>query len=129
MIFNDYMNTLMGDPTTERLLPLIDAAAAVGAEYFCIDAGWYADLDESWWDTVGEWKPSRDPVPRRASPRCSTASEPAGMVPGLWLEPEVVGVSSPVADAAAAPRRSSSAAGSWSSSTAATTWTCGTPRP
>ena len=27
VIFNDYMNTLMGDPTTDKLLPLIDAAA------------------------------------------------------------------------------------------------------
>ena len=65
VIFNDYMNTLMGNPTTERLLPLIDAAAEVGAEYFCIDSGWYADLDESWWDTVGAWKPSGHPLPRR----------------------------------------------------------------
>jgi alpha-galactosidase len=32
VVFNDYMNTLMGEPTTERLLPLVDAAAAAGAE-------------------------------------------------------------------------------------------------
>ena len=63
VIFNDYMNTLMGDPSTERLLPLIDAAAEVGAEYFCIDSGWYADLDESWWDTVGAWEPSTTRFP------------------------------------------------------------------
>ena len=43
VVLNDYMNTLMGDPTTEKLLPLIDAAADAGAEYFCIDAGWYDD--------------------------------------------------------------------------------------
>ena len=65
VIFNDYMNTLMGDPTTERLLPLIAAAAEAGAEYFCIDSGWYAGLGEGWWDTVGAWRPSRDPVPGR----------------------------------------------------------------
>ncbi|MGH9105613.1 MAG: alpha-galactosidase, partial [Acidimicrobiales bacterium] len=34
VIFNDYMNTLMGDPTTERLKPLISSAADAGAEYF-----------------------------------------------------------------------------------------------
>ncbi|HWD77795.1 MAG TPA: alpha-galactosidase, partial [Kribbella sp.] len=50
IVFNDYMNTLQGDPTTEKLLPLIDAAADVGADYFCIDAGWYAEGD--WWNTV-----------------------------------------------------------------------------
>jgi alpha-galactosidase len=37
------MDTLEGDPTEAKLLPLIAAAAAVGCEYFCIDAGWYDD--------------------------------------------------------------------------------------
>jgi len=30
IIFNDYMNCLFGNPTTERLIPLIDAAAEAG---------------------------------------------------------------------------------------------------
>ncbi len=96
VIFNDYMNTLMGDPTTERLLPLITAAASVGAEYFCIDAGWYAEPGESWWDAVGAWKPSRT----RFSGGLGEVLEhikAAGMTPGLWLEPEVVGVRSAIA--------------------------------
>ena len=42
VIFNDYMNCLFGDPTTEKELPLIDAAAECGCEYYVIDAGWYA---------------------------------------------------------------------------------------
>ena len=59
LVFNDYMNTINGDPTTERLLPLISAAARAGAECFCIDAGWYDDTDlGDWWPTVGEWIPS-----------------------------------------------------------------------
>jgi alpha-galactosidase len=95
VIFNDYMNTLMGNPTTQRLLPLIDAAAEVGAEYFCIDSGWYADLDESWWDTVGAWKPSTTRFPNGIGEVLDRIRS-AGMVPGLWLEPEVVGVNSPV---------------------------------
>jgi alpha-galactosidase len=96
VIFNDYMNTLMGDPTTDRLLPLITAAASVGAECFCIDAGWYAEPGESWWDTVGAWKPSGT----RFSGGIAEVLEhirAAGMTPGLWLEPEVVGVRSAVA--------------------------------
>jgi alpha-galactosidase len=96
VIFNDYMNTLMGNPTTQRLLPLIDAAAEVGAEYFCIDSGWYSGLDESWWDTVGAWKPSATRFPDGIS-QVLDRIRAAGMVPGLWLEPEVVGVNSPVA--------------------------------
>ena len=97
VIFNDYMNTLMGDPTTERLLPLVEAAAAAGAEYFVIDAGWYADLGAGWWDTVGLWKPSGNRFPRGIT-EVLDRIRAAGMVPGLWLEPEVVGVRSPVAE-------------------------------
>ena len=54
VIFNDYMGCLWADPTTERMIPVIDAAARLGAEIYCMDAGWYAD--GTWWETVGEWK-------------------------------------------------------------------------
>jgi alpha-galactosidase len=96
VIFNDYMNTLMGNPTTERLLPLITAAAAAGAEYFCIDSGWYTDIGEGWWDTVGAWKPSVSRFPNGIA-EVLDHIRAAGMTPGLWLEPEVVGINSPVA--------------------------------
>ena len=96
VIFNDYMNTVMGDPSTERLLPLIDAAGAVGAEYFVIDAGWYAGR-ESWWDNVGEWRESPVRFPGGLI-EVVDRIRARGMVPGLWLEPEVVGVRSPLAE-------------------------------
>jgi alpha-galactosidase len=96
LIFNDYMNTLLGDPTTARLLPLIDAAAAVGAEYFCIDAGWYDDTGH-WWDSVGEWQPSTVRFPDGGLDRVLDRIRERGMLPGLWLEPEVIGVRSPMA--------------------------------
>jgi alpha-galactosidase len=96
VVFNDYMNTLMGDPTTEKLLPLIDAAAAVGAEVFCVDAGWY-DNGTNWWDSVGEWQPSVTRFPRGIEEVIAHIRD-RGMVPGLWLEPEVIGVRSPMAD-------------------------------
>jgi alpha-galactosidase len=98
LVFNDYMNTLMGDPTTEKLLPLVDAAAAAGAEYFCIDAGWYDDGFD-WWDSVGEWQPSTRRFGAAGLGAVLDRIREAGMVPGLWLEPEVVGRRSPVADA------------------------------
>lgn len=97
VIFNDYMNTLMGDPTTERLLPLIDAASEAGAEYFCIDSGWYDDDAQGWWDSVGEWLPSARRFPGGGIEGVLAHIRSRGMVPGLWLEPEVVGVRSPVA--------------------------------
>ncbi len=96
LVYNDYMNTLMGDPTTGKLLPLIDQAGLAGAEAFCIDAGWYDD-SSGWWDGVGEWLPSTTRFPGGLD-EVLQAIRDAGMVPGLWLEPEVVGVRSPVAD-------------------------------
>jgi alpha-galactosidase len=100
VVFNDYMNTLMGDPTTEKLLPLIDAAARAGAEYFCVDSGWYDDtVDGGWWDGVGAWQPSTRRFPDGGIEAVLDRIRERGMVPGLWLEPEVVGVHSPVASA------------------------------
>ncbi len=96
LIFNDYMNTLMGDPTTAKLLPLIDAAAEAGAEVFCIDAGWYDD-GGAWWDSVGEWQPSTARFPDGGLRRVLEHIQERGMRPGLWLEPEVIGVRSPAA--------------------------------
>jgi len=96
VVFNDYMNTLMGDPTTAKLLPLIDAAAEAGAEVFCVDAGWY-DNGSAWWDSVGEWQPSQTRFPRGIEEVLARIRD-HGMVAGLWLEPEVIGVRSPIAD-------------------------------
>ena len=95
VVFNDYMNTLMGDPTTAKLLPLVDAAAAAGAEVFCIDAGWY-DTGTAWWDSVGEWQPSPARFPGGLG-EVLDRIRGHGLTPGLWLEPEVIGVRSPVA--------------------------------
>ncbi|MFF1510429.1 alpha-galactosidase [Streptomyces sp. NPDC058326] len=98
VIFNDYMNCLMGDPTTDKLLPLIDAAAEAGAEHFVIDAGWYDDGDGGWWTSVGAWEPAASRFPGdRGIHEVLDHIRRRGMVPGLWLEPEVIGVHSPMA--------------------------------
>ena len=96
IIFNDYMNCLMGDPTAERISALIKPAASVGAEYFCIDCGWYADIGENWWPSVGLWEPSRSRFPLGLKQTFQEIRD-AGMVPGLWIEPEVIGIDSPMA--------------------------------
>src|SRR5205085_8649125 len=95
--FNDYMNTLNGNPTSAALTPLVEAAAKVGADVFCIDAGWYDDGGD-WWDSVGEWTPST----RRFEHGLAAVLDQIrglGMTPGLWLEPEVIGVRSAMAEA------------------------------
>ncbi|NLL78217.1 MAG: alpha-galactosidase [Clostridiales bacterium] len=89
VIFNDYMNCLFADPTTEKELPLIDAAAEAGCEYYVIDAGWYAE--GIWWDSVGEWQECRKRFPNGVR-EVTDYIRKKGMVPGLWLELEVMGI-------------------------------------
>ncbi len=95
VIFNDYMNCLFADPTTEKELPLIEAAKEAGCEYYVIDAGWYAD--GFWWDYVGEWLPSAKRFPNGLEEVTNRIVE-KGMVPGVWLELEVMGIKCPLAD-------------------------------
>lgn len=95
VIFNDYMNCLSGDPTTEKLMPLIDAAAKAGCEYFCIDSGWYSD--GYWWDGVGEWLPSKERFPNGIKEPLDYIRQ-KGMIPGLWIELEVMGIHCNLAD-------------------------------
>jgi|HubBroStandDraft_6_1064221.scaffolds.fasta_scaffold46954_2 alpha-galactosidase len=96
VIFNDYMNCLWGDPTEEKELPLIAAAAKVGCEYFVIDAGWYAERNEDWSPTIGAWEPSATRWPHGLKFVLDKIRQ-SGMIPGLWLEPEVAGVNSQLA--------------------------------
>jgi alpha-galactosidase len=96
VIFNDYMNCLWGDPTEATELPMIAAAAKVGCEYYVIDAGWYAELHEDWSQTLGSWQASATRFPRGLKFLLDQIRH-AGMVPGLWLEPEVAGPKSSLA--------------------------------
>lgn len=95
VIFNDAV-ALDLDPTTSKELPLIDAAAEVGCDYYVIDAGWYAASGENWWGTVGTWQPSSTRWPNGLQSVLAYIREKK-MLPGLWLEPEVIGINSPLA--------------------------------
>ena len=93
IIFNDYMNCLMGDPSEERLLPLIDSAADAGCEYFVIDAGWYTDRtggDADWWSSIGLWEESKRRFPNGLKAVTDHIRQ-KGMKPGLWVELEGIG--------------------------------------
>ena len=93
VIFNDYMQCLKADPTTEKLLPQIDAAAEAGCEIFVIDAGWYAD-ESGWWGTIGAYEESTERFPGGFKKVFDYIRE-KGMRPGLWVEPEDIGIGSP----------------------------------
>jgi alpha-galactosidase len=92
VVFNDFMHGLWGNPTTEKLVPLIDAAADSGCEIFCIDAGWYED-------SLGEWLPSQTRFEGGMGAIIDYIRD-KGMVPGLWLELESVDTNSPLASKA-----------------------------
>lgn len=95
VVFNDYMNCLMGDPTEEKERAIIDKAAEMGCEYYCLDCGWY---DKGfWWDRVGAWTESPERFPNGLKAVCEYANS-KGMKMGLWLEIEVMGIACAMAD-------------------------------
>ncbi|MFD2331651.1 glycoside hydrolase family 36 protein [Cohnella sp. GCM10020058] len=91
VVYNDYMNTLWGDPTIEKELPLIDAAAESGADVFCIDAGWFGKRGASWGFGLGDWQPSDDRFNELGLQGLASHIRSKGLIPGIWLEMEVCG--------------------------------------
>lgn len=85
--FNDYMNCLWALPTREKLLPLIDAAAAVGCEYFVIDAGWFG-ANQHWYDCVGDYEQNDALFGEGGFDGILAYIRQQGMLPGCWLEVE-----------------------------------------
>jgi alpha-galactosidase len=81
---NGYMAEVTGDPSgmnEANILQHIDIAAAVGAEVFIVDAGW--------WDTPGDWLPSPSRFPRGLEPIVAYAHK-KGLLFGLYVEIERV---------------------------------------
>ena len=95
IIFNDYMNCLKANLTTEKVTALIEPARRTGAEYFVIDAGWYSDA-QGWWNSVGVWEPFTKRFPGGFKALLDKIRD-SGMIPGVWIEPEVIGVNCPEA--------------------------------
>jgi alpha-galactosidase len=83
------MNCLMGDPSEAATLPLIETAARLGAEVYCIDAGWYAPPGVRWSNTLGTWNVNPERFPHGLGPIFDRIRA-MGMVPGLWFEIEAM---------------------------------------
>lgn len=92
VIYNSYMHCLWDYPTPEALSPLIDEAAKLGADYFCIDAGWHDE--KYWWDKIGRWETSKTRFPGGLEETVAKIKS-RGMTAGIWIEPECVGVNCP----------------------------------
>ena len=99
IIFNDYMNCLMGDPTEEKILLLVDAVAAAGCEYYVMDAGWFSESeggDDDWWPSIGIWKAASFRFPHGLA-YVMDYIRSKGMIPGIWVELECIGPDCPLA--------------------------------
>ena len=77
VMFNDFMNCNWALPNRERLIPLIDVAAEVGCEGFCIDDGW---------SIPGEWNPLNEKFGNNGLKGIIEYIKEKGMRPGLWFE-------------------------------------------
>lgn len=84
--FNDYMNCLWAMPSRERLIPLIDAAADVGAEIFCIDDGWFFRSSPN--GSFGDWHENDEIFGEGGLKGIIKYISSKGMKPGIWFEIE-----------------------------------------
>jgi alpha-galactosidase len=72
----------------------IDVAAAVGAEMYVIDAGWYGNEPNQWWNNTGDWFDGPWMLPGGGLAAVSEHAHAAGMKFGLWVEVEAAGANS-----------------------------------
>lgn len=89
VVFNEYCAT-WGDPTQQSVAAMVDAVKGRGIRYFVIDAGWYQEPGIPWDTSMGDYAVSRRRFPDglEGATRCIRE---AGMVPGIWFEPEALG--------------------------------------
>ena len=85
--------TSWGSPTHENIEALARRLKGSLVRYLVIDAGWYGQPGDNWWNQQGTWFPSAERFPHGLS-AISEMIRSYGMVPGLWFEMEVVGTGS-----------------------------------
>ena len=90
VVFNDYMNCLWGKPSDEKLIPLIDAAAKVGCEYFCIDAGWHKNAAPNTLGAAGDWIVANERFGEGGLAAIFAHMKEKGLIPGVWFELDTV---------------------------------------
>ena len=76
------------DHDEQRIAALAQSAAALGAERFVLDDGWFNCRSDDR-RALGDWVPDPIKYPAGLAPLASKA-EALGMQFGLWLEPEMV---------------------------------------
>lgn len=92
VIFNEFCTT-WGTPSEQAVLNQLAALRGKDVDYFVIDCGWYADPVKGWERNTGDWEVNAAQFPHGLAP-VSAAIRAAGMLPGIWFEPEICGVDS-----------------------------------
>ncbi|WP_422048788.1 alpha-galactosidase [Shimia sp.] len=85
------------DHDFEELKAIADRAAALGAERFVLDDGWFGKRDDDT-SSLGDWDIDPRKWPDGLSPLIDHVAS-LGMVFGLWFEPEMVNLDSDLARA------------------------------
>lgn len=88
IVFNDYMNCHWAVQNSRRTRRLIDAAAEIRPDVFCLDSGWYKKSEDDWFGDLGDWIPSPMIFEEGLGGILSHIRE-KGMIPGVWFELEV----------------------------------------
>ena len=91
-IFNEYMHLSWDSPTEENTKKVAPVVAKTGVEYYVIDCGWHNEEDgDKVYPYIGQWKESKARFPHGV--RATTDFiRSLGMKPGLWIEPEIIGI-------------------------------------
>ena len=94
--YNVYMGAVYGIPNENNLKRLIPAAAKIGCEVFCIDAGWYRERKQTDFQ-MGDYTPCDHIFGEGGLEGIIKMISDYGMIPGLWFEFEAAGVGSAAA--------------------------------
>lgn len=72
----------------------IDVAAAIGAELYVIDAGWYGNEPNQWWNNTGDWFEGTWMAEGGGLRAVADHAHSRGLTFGLWIEIEAAGANS-----------------------------------
>lgn len=91
-IFNEYMHLSWDSPTEDNTAKYAPIVAKTGVEYYVIDCGWHNEEDgDKVYPYVGHWKESKARFPKGIR-NTTDYIRSLGMKPGLWIEPEIIGM-------------------------------------
>ncbi len=91
-IFNEYMHLSWDSPSEENTKKYAPVVAKTGVEYYVIDCGWHDEEDANViYQYLGAWEESKKRFPNGIRATMDYIRS-LGMKPGLWIEPEIIGI-------------------------------------